>query len=267
MKEIDRSREMHTRKGTLKVSVLLGVILAAVLLLQVNKGTAYAAAPELNARVLHMHPGQTFNLKLSKGKGVSWKSSDRKVAVVKAGRVKAVGEGTAIITAKRGRKNYKCEVTVARGDRKALIIYFSATGTTKKAAERIQKIADADIVRLIPKITYKKSNLNYDKNCRANREQNKNSMVPVATVIKDLRKYDTIYLGYPIWWGKEPGVIRTFLSKNSLKGKKVLPFCTSGGSGISGSMPHIRNMAKGASVGEGADLTDASDNEILEWIS
>ena len=86
-------------------------------------------------------------------------------------------------------------------------------------------------------------------------------------MIRDLKHYDTIYLGYPIWWGKEPGVIRTFLSKYSTKGKVVVPFCTSGGSGISGSMKHIRSLAKGADVKSGKDLTDASASEIESWIS
>ena len=106
---------------------------------------------------------------------------------------------------------------------------------------------------------------NYSKSCRANSEQDKNSKVAIATVIRNLKQYDTIYLGYPIWWGKEPGVIRTFLSKNSMKGKTVLPFCTSGGSGISGSMSHIKALAKGATVKTGMDLTDASAEEVENW--
>lgn len=109
--------------------------------------------------------------------------------------------------------------------------------------------------------------LHRSDHCRANREQNNNAKPAIATVIKNIKQYDTVYLGYPIWHGKEPGVIRTFLSMTKLKGKKVIPFCTSGGSGISGSMTHIRKLAAGATIKNERDLTGASDEEIKEWIT
>lgn len=85
-------------------------------------------------------------------------------------------------------------------------------------------------------------------------------------MIRNIKQYDTIYLGYPIWWGKEPKVIRTFLEKYSVSGKTVMPFCTSGSSGISGSMGNIKKFAKGAEVKNGKDLTDASVSDIRKWI-
>lgn len=113
----------------------------------------------------------------------------------------------------------------------------------------------------------KSADLNYNNDCRANREQDTNAKPAVDTVIKSIKQYDTIFIGYPIWHGKEPGVIRTFLSKTKLKGKIIKPFCTSGGSGISGSMSHIRKLAAGATVKSGRDLTDASDKEIKKWVT
>ena len=74
-----------------------------------------------------------------------------------------------------------------------------------------------------------------------------------------------IFIGYPIWWGKEPMIIRTFLESYNLKGKKIVPFCTSGGSGISGSMKGIQAAAKGAKVIKGKDLTDSSAKSAQKW--
>ncbi len=79
-------------------------------------------------------------------------------------------------------------------------------------------------------------------------------------------QYDIIFLGYPIWWGKEPMIIRTFLESYDLEGKKIIPFCTSGGSGISGSMERIETAAENATVEKGKDLTDASYKSIKNWV-
>ncbi|MCI8407782.1 MAG: flavodoxin [Lachnospiraceae bacterium] len=72
-------------------------------------------------------------------------------------------------------------------------------------------------------------------------------------------------VGFPVWWGKEPMIIRTFLESYKLKGKKIVPFCTSGGSGISGSMKGIKKAAKGAKVVKGKDLTDLSYKSVKKW--
>ena len=80
-----------------------------------------------------------------------------------------------------------------------------------------------------------------------------------------MSSYDTVFIGYPIWWGKEPMIIRTFLESYNLKGKKIVPFCTSGGSGISGSMKGIKASAKGAKVVTGKDLTDSSAKSVKNW--
>ena len=248
------------------LSLILAVSMIPVLLLPMGTDEAYAASsPYLNVKVLHMQAGDAYRLKLKGAKNVKWKTSNKKVVAVSKGKVKALKPGTATVTAIKGKKKYKCKVTVASGNKKTLIIYFSATGTTKKAAEKLKKAANADIVRIVPRTKYLKKDLNYNKNCRANSEQNRNKYVAIATAITDIKKYDTIYLGYPIWWGKEPGVIRMFLKNNKLNGKTVVPFCTSGGSGISGSMKHIRSLAKGTDVKNGKDLTDCSADEIWQW--
>ena len=121
----------------------------------------------------------------------------------------------------------------------------------------------------LEKQEYSEKDLDYNNdNCRATREQNSASARPaMATVIRNLSQYKTVYLGYPIWWGKEPKLIRTFLDQYSMKGKTVVPFCTSGSSGISGSMAGIRKGAKGAQVLAGEDLTAMSRKEVSAWVS
>ena len=84
-----------------------------------------------------------------------------------------------------------------------------------------------------------------------------------ASLFRGFQREATFY--YPIWWGKEPMIIRTFLESYNLKGKKIVPFCTSGGSGISGSMKGLKAAAKGAKVVKGKDLTDSSAKSVAKW--
>ena len=115
--------------------------------------------------------------------------------------------------------------------KKVLVVYFSATGTTKSAAKKIEKATGGKLYQIKAAKRYTDADLDYSNDdCRANREQNNESSRPkVKGKIKNIRKYDVIFIGYPIWWGKEPMIIRTFLESYNLKGKKIVPFCTSGG--------------------------------------
>ncbi len=150
---------------------------------------------------------------------------------------------------------------------KVLVVYFSATGTTKSAAKKIEKATGAKLYQIKAAERYTDADLDYNNdNCRANREQkNESSRPEVKGKIKNIRKYDVIFIGYPIWWGKEPMIIRTFLESYNLEGKKIVPFCTSGGSGISGSREGIKAAAEGAKVMKGKDLTDASSKSVEKW--
>lgn len=151
--------------------------------------------------------------------------------------------------------------------KKVLVAYFSATGTTKSAASKIKKATKGKLYEIKAEDPYTEADLNYDNDdCRANKEQQDESVRPkVKGTVRNIRSYDVIFVGYPIWWGKEPMIIRTFLEKYNLKGKKIVPFCTSGGSGISGSMKGVRASAKGAKVQSGADLTDSSAASVAKW--
>ncbi|WP_455950457.1 flavodoxin [Eubacterium sp.] len=131
----------------------------------------------------------------------------------------------------------------------------------------MQKSTKGKLYKINPKKPYTKEDINYsvDK-CRANVEQQSETARPeIKGKVKKIRKYDVIFVGYPIWWGKEPKIIDTFLESYNLKGKKIVPFCTSGGSGISGSISGIKSSAKGAKIQSGKDLTDATDKAIKKW--
>ena len=155
-----------------------------------------------------------------------------------------------------------------KASKKVLVVYFSATGTTKSAAKKIKKATGGTLYQIKAAKTYTKADLNYDNdNCRANVEQQDGTVRPkVKGKIKNIRKYDVIFVGYPIWRGKEPMIIRTFLESYNLKGKKIVPFSTSGGSGISGSMKGVKAAAKGAKVVKGKDLTDTSYKSVAKWV-
>ncbi len=114
------------------------------------------------------------------------------------------------------------------------VAYFSATGTTEGIAKHIQTILDADIYEIEAADPYTAADLNYNSDCRANREQNDPKARPQITgSVTDMNKYDAIFLGYPIWWGQAPKIIYTFLESYDFSGKTIIPFCTSGSSGIS----------------------------------
>ena len=154
-----------------------------------------------------------------------------------------------------------------KSSKKVLVVYFTGTGTTKGAANKIKKATRGTLYQIKAADPYTSADLNYNNdNCRANVEQQDNSVRPeIKGKVKSIRKYDVIFVGYPIWWGKEPMIIRTFLESYNLKGKKIVPFCTSGGSGISGSMKGVKAAAKGAKVVTGKDLTDASSKSVAKW--
>ena len=150
---------------------------------------------------------------------------------------------------------------------KVLIVYFSATGTTKGAAKKVKKATGGTLYRIKAAQPYTSADISYDNDDnRANTEQRDGSVRPkIKGKVKNIKKYDVIFIGYPIWMKKEPMIIRTFLESYNLKGKKIVPFCTSAGDGISGSMKGVRAAAKGAKVVKGKDLTDMSGKSVAKW--
>ena len=152
---------------------------------------------------------------------------------------------------------------------KTLVVYFSATGNTKAVAEEIVRLTGADLYEIVPADPYTGEDLNYNNDdCRANQEMNDASARPaIGSETLDVSSYDTVFVGYPIWWGTMPRIINTFLDMYDLSGKIVLPFCTSGSSGITQSVSDIRAAEPDADVRDGLRASGANDNAIEGWIA
>ena len=118
-----------------------------------------------------------------------------------------------------------------------LVAYFSATGNTEGIAQHLQSILDADLYEIVPEVPYTDEDLNYSNdNCRANQEQNDPAARPAITgTLEHPENYNVVFLGYPIWWGQAPKVIYTFLESCDFGDATIVPFCTSGSSGIGSS--------------------------------
>ena len=127
-------------------------------------------------------------------------------------------------------------------ERKTLVAYFSATGTTARAARLIAEEASATLYEIQPEQDYTPADLNWhDSQSRSSIEMNdENSRPPVMGKVENIEQYDVVFLGYPIWWDLAPRVVYTFIEKNDLKGKTVIPFATSGGSSITGSVRDLK---------------------------
>ena len=152
---------------------------------------------------------------------------------------------------------------------KSLVLYFSATNNTKQIAKYISEITSSDILEIIPKDAYTNEDLDYNNNnSRANREQNDKNARPEILNKLDLENYDIIYLGYPIWWEEEPRIILTLLDNYDLENKTIIPFCTSGGSGIELSVSNIRNYNDKLNVLDGKRFSsNSSKEEVITWIN
>ena len=152
---------------------------------------------------------------------------------------------------------------------RALVVYFSCTNTTKGIADRIAEVTEAAAWRIEPEEPYTSEDLDYsNSSCRANREQNDPSARPaIKGRCEDIADYDVIFLGYPIWWGKAPKVIFTFLEGHDLTGKTIVPFCTSHSSGIGSSDTDLHQLAAGAEWKQGRRFNGSETEETIKnWI-
>jgi len=150
-----------------------------------------------------------------------------------------------------------------------LVAYFSATGTTKGVAERIAAVTGGDLYEILAAEPYTDDDLNYnDRSSRSTSEQNdKNARPEIGSEDISLEGYTTIYLGFPIWWGEEPRILDTFVEKYSFEGITVIPFCTSGGSGIGRSGPNMEALAGSGTWLEGKRFSgNVSEADLQSWI-
>ncbi|MDO4453369.1 MAG: flavodoxin [Eubacteriales bacterium] len=150
---------------------------------------------------------------------------------------------------------------------KRLVAYFSASGTTKKAAEIIANSAKADLLEIMPKIPYTKADLNWmDKKSRSSVEMSDKKFRPeVLDTDIDMNAYDEIILGFPIWWYVAPTIVNTFLEKYNFSGKNIILFATSGGSGFGNTVRELKPSAPDSMITEGKILNNVNRQQIAEW--
>ena len=146
-----------------------------------------------------------------------------------------------------------------------LVVYFSCTKTTEGVAKNIQKVLGSELYEIEPLVPYTAADLNYnDPSSRANQEQNNTEARPEILGAVDIEKYNAIFIGYPIWHGKAPKIIYTFLEKYDFSGKMLIPFCTSGSSGIGGSENEIHALAPKAKWMEGKRFSGSSSEATVK---
>ena len=151
---------------------------------------------------------------------------------------------------------------------KALVAYFSASGVTKKLSENLAGAIGADLFEIVPEQIYTDSDLNWqDPGSRSSVEMKDRAYRPaIASKVENMSQYDVVFVGFPVWWYREPSIIDTFVEAYGFAGKTIVPFATSGSSGIGDSGKNIAEIAKGAKVEEGKRFSaDASADELKEW--
>ena len=150
---------------------------------------------------------------------------------------------------------------------KKLVAYFSASGTTKTAAERLAKAAGADLFEIRPAIPYTSADLNWmDKKSRSSVEMNDPDSRPeIAETMPNMADYDTVFIGFPIWWYVAPHIIHTFLESYDFSGKTLVPFATSGGSGMGRTVDELRKLFPNADWKTGKVVNGVSDQALAAW--
>ena len=148
---------------------------------------------------------------------------------------------------------------------KKLVAYFSPTGTTEALAKHLAKVIDADLFPIVPEVPYTKADLDWmDKKSRSTVEMNDPTSRPaIAGTCADIRAYDVIFVGFPIWWYIAPTIVNTFLESCDLTGKTVVSFATSGGSGMGSTNKALAPSCKGAKLLEGKVFKLSTSTDAL----
>ena len=148
---------------------------------------------------------------------------------------------------------------------KTLVAYFSASGVTKRVAEKVADVLDADIFEIAPETPYSAADLDYmDKNSRSTIEMNDKSFRPPIKETIDVAEYDTIVIGFPVWWYTAPTIINTFIESCDMAGKTAVAFCTSGGTGISGCEKDLKNAYPEINWIPGKRLSGREGDDIIK---
>lgn len=152
---------------------------------------------------------------------------------------------------------------------KKLVVYFSCSGETKKVGEYIQSTLGCDIFEIVPEELYTDKDLDWeDKTSRSTLEMNDKSSRPsIKNKIDNIEEYDTIYLGFPIWWYTAPRIINTFLESYDFTNKKVILYCTSGGSSIDSTYNDLKNAYPNITFIKGERLSINNKEEINSFLN
>lgn len=153
--------------------------------------------------------------------------------------------------------------------KKILVAYFSASGVTAKAAKKLAQAAKADLFEIRPEIPYTSADLNWmDKKSRSSVEMSDPSSRPgIAGRVENMEEYETVFVGFPIWWYVAPTIINTFLESYDFTGKTIIPFATSGGSGLGKTNDKLKPSCPGAVLAEGKMLNGGvSDGSLKKWL-
>lgn len=150
---------------------------------------------------------------------------------------------------------------------KKLVAYFSASGVTKAVAQRLAKAAGADLFEIKPEIPYTRADLDWtNKKSRSSVEMNNPDFRPeIAETATNMDDYDTVFIGFPIWWYVAPTIINTFVESYDFSGKTIVPFATSGGSGMGKTVDVLKPLCPTANWKNGKMLNRISDQELEIW--
>ena len=154
--------------------------------------------------------------------------------------------------------------------KRKLVAYFSASGVTKRAAERLAKAAGADLFEIKPAVPYSQADLDWtNKKSRSSVEMgNPDSRPEIAERLENMEEYDTVFLGFPIWWYVAPTIIDTFLESYDFSGKTIVPFAPSGGSGLGRTAEVLKPLCSDTVKWlPGKMLNRTSEKEMEEWVS
>ena len=151
---------------------------------------------------------------------------------------------------------------------KKLVTYFSASGVTKRAAEHLAKAAGADLFEIKPAVPYTRADLDWtNKKSRSSVEMsNPDSRPEIEEQLSNMEDYDTVFIGFPIWWYVAPTIINTFVESYDFSGKTIIPFATSGGSGMGKTVEVLKPLCPGANWEKGKMLNRVSDRELVSWV-
>lgn len=152
---------------------------------------------------------------------------------------------------------------------KKLVAYFSASGVTKVAAERLAKASGADLFEIKPQTPYTRADLDWtNKKSRSSVEMsNPNSRPEIAEKLSNMDDYDTVFIGFPIWWYVAPTIINTFVESYDFSGKTIVPFATSGGSGLGKTVEVLKPLCPTANWENGRMLNRVSDQDLQNWVN